>query len=163
MIFSLSACNVDFSPVVGNKFLSFWFSLKPGISTVPPCLMFTSLLAITTNVLPFKWRAYAIIWSFLLFFTLSGINEPLVVIENVNISKDQIALMKRNTLKITLPNSKLSFIKFGSSEEEFNELYSSTGYINVNILGRCDINSWNDSPQIRIVDYEIVKKSQYYF
>lgn len=92
-----------------------------------------------------------------------GINEPLVVIENVNISKDQITLMKRNTLKITLPNSKLSFIKFGSSEEEFNELYSSTGYINVNILGRCDINSWNDSPQIRIVDYEIVKKSQYYF
>ena len=40
---------------------------------------------------------------------------------------------KNPTLKITLPNG-ISLIKFKSSEEEFNNLYSE-GYITINAVG----------------------------
>lgn len=92
-----------------------------------------------------------------------GISEPFVVIENVNITKNNIALMKRNTLKITLPNEKMSFIKFGSSEEEYEKLCAAAGCTTIDIVGTCEINSWDNSPQIKIVDYEIVRQLDYYF
>ena len=70
---------------------------------------------------------------------------------------------KNPTLKITLPNG-ISLIKFKSSEEEFNNLYSE-GYITINAVGRCEQNIWNGnvSAQVILEDYEIVKKQQYYF
>ena len=42
------------------------------------------------------------------------------------------------TLKITLPN-KVAMIKFGSSEDEYNKLLSE-GYMEMNIIGRCEAN-----------------------
>ena len=42
------------------------------------------------------------------------------------------------TLKITLPN-KISFIKFGSSQEEYEKLLTD-GYIEINVVGRCNSN-----------------------
>lgn len=42
------------------------------------------------------------------------------------------------TLKITLPN-KISLIKFGSSEEEYYNLLTE-GYIQLNVVGRCNAN-----------------------
>ena len=53
--------------------------------------------------------------------------------------KDNIILMSKDknpTLKITLPN-KIALIKFGSSQEEYEKLYSSEGCVNVNIVGKC--------------------------
>ena len=95
-----------------------------------------------------------------------GIEEPYIAIENIKVSKDNIVLMSRDknpTLKITLPNG-ISLIKFKSSEEEFNNLYSE-GYITINVIGRCEQNVWNGnvSAQVILEDYEIVKKQQYYF
>ncbi len=45
---------------------------------------------------------------------------------------------KKPTLKITLPN-KISLIKFGSSQEEYDRLYTD-GYISLNVIGTCNAN-----------------------
>lgn len=94
------------------------------------------------------------------------IDESLICVENLKITKDNLTLMspdKKPTLKITLPN-KLSFIKFGSSQEEYQKLLSD-GYIEVNVIGRCNANEWNGNvtPQILIDDYEIIGQSKYNF
>ena len=50
-----------------------------------------------------------------------GVEEPLIAIENVKVTKEQLTLMARDrnpTLKITLPNG-MSLIKFRSSDEEY--------------------------------------------
>ena len=96
-----------------------------------------------------------------------GVEEPMIVIENVKVTKDNITLMARDrnpTLKITLPNG-MSLIKFRSSDEEYNELYSELGCVTLNIVGRCERNEWNGNitPQILCETYEIVGKTDYYF
>ena len=49
---------------------------------------------------------------------------------------------KSPTLKITLPGN-LTLIKFKSSQEEFDRLYSDEGCVTVNIIGTCNLNEWN--------------------
>lgn len=94
-----------------------------------------------------------------------NIEEPLILLENLKIYKHNLQLLKRNTLKISIPDSDIEIIKFGSSEEEFRSLYSENGYVSINLIGRCSINEWNGSitPQIELVDYDIVSTQQYYF
>lgn len=96
-----------------------------------------------------------------------GVDEPKIVIENINVTKDNLKLMspdQRPTLKITLPNG-MSLIKFGSSSEEYESLYSELGCVSINVIGRCERNIWNGiiSPQINIEQYEIVGRTNYYF
>ena len=96
-----------------------------------------------------------------------GLEEPLIAIENVKVHNSSIQLMSRDknpTLKITLPNG-LSLLKFRSSVEEYESLYSDTGCVTINIVGKCERNIWNGiiSPQIILEDYEVVGKTQYYF
>ena len=93
-------------------------------------------------------------------------DESLICVENLKVTKDNLTLMspdKKPTLKITLPN-KLSFIKFGSSQEEYDNLCTD-GYIEINVIGRCNANEWNNivTPQILIIDYEIIGQSKYNF
>lgn len=96
-----------------------------------------------------------------------GLPEPQVAIETIQVRSTNLQLMspdKKPTLKITLPGG-LTLIKFGSSQEEYESLYSETGCITINVVGTCNLNEWNGnfSPQIIIEDYEIVNKSAYYF
>ena len=96
-----------------------------------------------------------------------GLPQPYVAIENITVSANNLTLMspdKSPTLKIVLPGN-LSLIKFKSNKEEYDNLYSETGCVIINIVGTCNINEWmgNISPQIYIEDYEIIKKSAYYF
>ena len=96
-----------------------------------------------------------------------GLSEPQVAIENVNVRSNNLTLMspdKKPTLRITLPGG-LTLVKFRSSQEEYDSLYSDTGCITLNIVGTCNLNEWNGnfSPQIIIEDYEIISKSAYYF
>lgn len=96
-----------------------------------------------------------------------GVDEPLIAIEGINIHNGSITLMSKDkhpTLKITLPNG-MSLIKFGSSEEEYNNLYSDLGCVKINIVGKCERNIWNGmiSPQIIIEEYEVIERTQYYF
>ena len=96
-----------------------------------------------------------------------GVDEPLIAIEHINVYGGNVTLMsadKNPTLKITLPNG-TSLIKFKSSQEEYEKLYSEVGCITINIVGKCERNIWNGivSPQIIIEDYEIVGEQKYYF
>lgn len=93
--------------------------------------------------------------------------EPLVAVKGLTITKDMITLMspdKKPTLKITLPNN-ISLIKFNSSQEEYEKLFSEDGYVAIDLVGKCNKNEWQGyvNPQIFIEDYEIVDSSQYYF
>jgi single-stranded-DNA-specific exonuclease len=93
-----------------------------------------------------------------------GVEEPLVLIKNLPVTKDKLTLMKGNTLKIQLDNG-CSLIRFKSSEEEYNALYSDLGCVRINVVGRCDKNVWNGrtTAQIKVVDIEIVSEEPYYF
>lgn len=94
-------------------------------------------------------------------------DEAYIAIEDLKVSKEMITLMGKDkgkpTLKITLPN-KISLIKFGSSEEEYDSLITE-GYIKLNIIGRCNQNIWMGrvSPQIFIEDFEETGRNKYNF
>lgn len=96
-----------------------------------------------------------------------NVSEPYIVIENINLTKDNIMLMspdKKPTLKIKLANG-VDLIQFGYTKEKFESIDPKDGCIKVNIVGRCEQNNWNGiiTPQIIIEDLEIVNKQQYYF
>ncbi len=96
-----------------------------------------------------------------------GIEEPYIAIENLKVTKDNITLMSRDknpTLKITLPNG-VSLIRFKSSEEEYEKLYSDLGCVKINVVGQCRKNEYygQTTAQIEIVEYEIVGGQSYYF
>ena len=96
-----------------------------------------------------------------------SIDEPLIVIENLNVHKDNISLMsadKNPTLKIQLNNG-VSLIKFKFSKEEFETLKREEGSVVMNIIGKCAINEWNGriTPQLLIEDYEVIGAQKYYF
>jgi len=97
-----------------------------------------------------------------------GVDEAYVAIVGLKVTSDNIQLLSRDrnpTLKISLMNGRLSLIKFGSSLEEFEKLAVETGYVEIEVCGKCSINEWNGniSPQIMIDKYEIVAKADYYF
>lgn len=96
-----------------------------------------------------------------------NIDEPLIAIEHVNVTKDMVTLMSRDknpTLKIQLGNG-VACIKFRSNEDEYESLCSENGCVTLNIVGRPEVNRYYDSvtPQLLIVDYEIINKQEYYF
>ena len=96
-----------------------------------------------------------------------NIDEPLIAVEHIAVTKNMISLMSRDknpTLKIQLPNG-VTCIKFKSSEEELDNLYSESGCVTINLVGKTEVNRYFNSvtPQIIIVDYEIINKQSYYF
>ena len=91
-----------------------------------------------------------------------GIDEPLIAIKNISITKNNINLFG-STLKIMLPDN-VALVKFKSSQEEFDSLYPGEGCNIIDVVGRCMRNSgWDDGPEIIIQDYNIVRKQEYYF
>lgn len=92
--------------------------------------------------------------------------EPLITIENITIKKDNIYRLgeKKDTIKIILPNG-IELIKFKSSDEEYQLLYSDLGCVIINVVGKCSINTWagETTAQILIEDFEIAKREKYYF
>lgn len=94
-------------------------------------------------------------------------DEPMIAISNVRITKDMVTLMspdKSPTLKISLPNN-ISLIKFNSSQEEYEKFISEEGWIKVDFIGRCNANKYRDHvyPQVIIEDFQIVDSCQYFF
>ena len=90
------------------------------------------------------------------------VDEPLVAIKNVSITKDNLNLFG-STLKIGLPDN-ISIVKFKSSQDEFDALNPGEGCIIIDVVGRCMRNTgWDNEPQIILEDYEIVRKQEYYF
>ena len=141
IIYSNNAlANYDFSPQYKVDFIYDQFNIK------------------SKDIL--EIAGYDMLWG-------QGVAEPKIVIENINLTKNMVQLMSPNqrpTLKITLPQG-ISLIKFGSSNEEYEALYSELGCVTINVVGRCEKNVWNGtiSPQINIEQYEIVNRTNYYF
>ena len=82
-----------------------------------------------------------------------GVEEPKIALTGVRLTAGNMHLMgaKKNTWKITT-DSNLSMIKFGGSEEEFDNLIEPYGSVTIDLVGTCEINDWNDAPQINIID-----------
>lgn len=91
-------------------------------------------------------------------------DEALVAIQGIQITKEMITMMKSNTVKITLPNG-VAMIKFRMPDEEYNKLVSENGYVEINAVARCNKNEWNGniSAQLLLEDYEIVGQCAYVF
>lgn len=104
------------------------------------------------------------------FFTLmdykylygQAVEEPLVVVEDVVLTKDSLKVMKANTIKFSLTGN-VEAIKFKVSDQELDNLSTSTGCVVINVLGVVEKNSWNNLPQLIVRDIEIINKQEYYF
>ena len=95
------------------------------------------------------------------------VKEPKIAIKNINVTKNNIVLMSKDknpTIKITLPNG-IALLKFKSNEEEFENLFSKSGCVVIDVVGTCAINEWNGkiTPQIFIENYNIIKRQEYFF
>ena len=93
----------------------------------------------------------------------NGVPEPLVGLQNFQISKSQLMLMspdKNPTLKIKMKNGNTALIKFHMSKEAFNEI-APNDYTDaiIDAVGTCTINEWNGNltPQILLKDFEVKK------
>ena len=91
-------------------------------------------------------------------------DESLIAIHGLQITKEMLTMMASNTVKITLPNG-VSMIKFRMPDEEYNKLYSENGYVEIDVIGKCNCNDWggNKYAQILIEDYKIVGSCAYVF
>lgn len=94
------------------------------------------------------------------------IDEPYIAIKGLKLNKENVILMSPNknpTLKFVLKNG-VCIIKFKASEEEYYE-YAADGYVEVDIVGKCQINKWlgNVTPQIIVEQIEVKDRKDYYF
>lgn len=96
--------------------------------------------------------------------------EALVAVRGLKITGSMLTLMspdKNPTLKITIPTTdgSVAILKFKSSQEEYDKLYSRDGYNEIDLVGTCNSNEWmgNITPQIFIKDYVITDSNNYYF
>ncbi len=84
--------------------------------------------------------------------------EALVAIEGITVTPADIAVYKKTTttLKITIPNTNISIMKFFASQEDCD--FFSEGTHTINVVGTCSANEWcgNMSAQIMLTDYEVV-------
>lgn len=97
------------------------------------------------------------IWS-------SSVDEPLIAVKGIKISKGMLNFYKENTIKISLTND-VALMIFNTNREEYEKLYSEDGFIEINAVCKCNKNEWNGrvSAQLFIEDYEIVDSCAYIF
>ena len=97
----------------------------------------------------------------------SELDEALIAINGLKVTKEMVTVYRKkdNTLKISLNNG-VSIMKFGASDELCEKLTdNNTGFIEMDICGKCNSNEWNGAvtPQIFIEDYIIIDSNKYYF
>ena len=76
------------------------------------------------------------------------VDEPLIGLNNVKILPEQVNIYRTrgNTIRINLGD--LNLIKFFASEEQCEQLENINGWIIINIIGRADINKWQDNSEM---------------
>ena len=82
---------------------------------------------------------------------------------NFKVTDSNFQIMKNNTFKFNLPNG-LSIIKFSGTDEQA-EKFTTTGYLEINAICKCNANEWNGRvyPQLIMQNYQIIDSSKYYF
>lgn len=97
-----------------------------------------------------------------------GVPEPMVVVEKVPVSRDNIRLMGKGTIRIDIPGHLTNCIKFGGEaiyDMITAYLTDADTVVEVNICGVCALNEWNGrvTPQIQIKDCEIASLPKWNF
>ena len=95
----------------------------------------------------------------------TGVDEPLIALEGLRLYGPKLNLYgvaKGNPTLVYNLDDGVGVIKFKSSEQEYENLYSELGYVIINAVGNCMRNN-RGFPQIKIVDYEIIGRKDYYF
>ena len=89
----------------------------------------------------------------------TGIEEPIVAIENIEISTDDCMVMGKNQDTVAFMYSGVKYCKFKCSEDDELLMFArglSDEYVTLNIVGKCSINEYKGgyTPQVIIDDYE---------
>lgn len=89
------------------------------------------------------------------------VDEPYIAIKGLKVNKDNIVMMKSNTVKI---KAGIDIIRFRMSDEEYEKL-NVEGFVEINAICRCNLNEWQGyiSPQCFLEDYEIIDSAKYFF
>lgn len=108
----------------------------------------------------FNIASYNDIWG-------QQLNEPMIAFTNIPVTKDNIAFLGSNerTLRITLPEKRTNMIKFNIKDAEKTLLDPGEGVLTMTVIGKCELNHYmgNATPQIKIEDYDIVRRSAWDF
>ena len=94
-----------------------------------------------------------------------GISEPLVAVEGVTVSTDEIAIMGKDKNSISFFADGVKYCKFKlSQDDELLELANEASgeEIKLNVVGKCSINDYGGKrvAQMIIDDYEVLDKSE---
>lgn len=83
--------------------------------------------------------------------------RPYIYITDIPVSNDNFMVMKSNTLKYSLPS--VNIIQFGGTEEEIDR-FKNSQVTYINAICKCCANEWMGrvSPQLQMIDYEVIKK-----
>ena len=95
------------------------------------------------------------------------IDESKIAVEHIKLSPDMVTVYDKKgyTIKINLPSGAAAML-FNAKEEDVLKLQTNnSGYVELNIIGKCNMNEWNNNitPQIFIEDYEIIDSNKYFF
>ena len=95
------------------------------------------------------------------------IDEPFIAIHNLKITPDMVTIYDKRGYTIKIKTSSgVDIIKFRATEYDCEVFQTNnTGFIEVDIIGRCSKNEWmgNISPQIFLEDYQVIDSNKYYF
>ena len=94
------------------------------------------------------------------------VDEPYLCVEHLKVTSDMVTVYQKrdNTLKISLPNG-ISLMKFKATDEECQKLQNTSGYYEMNVIGRANKNEWmgNITAQLFIQDYQIIDSKEWVF
>ena len=112
-----------------------------------------------TDSLVFEIANWTELWG-------QNLSEPLIAIEKVPANTETFALIGSNqkTMRISHETNKLNFIKFNLKDEEKDALQRNEAF-NLNIVGKFVLNNYMGviTPQVQIVDYEIINTRKWDF
>ncbi|PAD70574.1 single-stranded-DNA-specific exonuclease RecJ [Bacillus sp. 7586-K] len=95
------------------------------------------------------------------------VEEPLIAVKDIEVNSNEIYLNGKTSKTIKFIYRGIEFIKFFSSEEEWESLVNKGEMLVLDVVGNCAINIYKDkkTPQIVIEDYEVTKtkKKQFIF
>ena len=88
----------------------------------------------------------------------TNIQEPLIYIENVKVSTQNIKLMGEGKNTIKIETDEVDFIRFKSNEEMYSNMVDWKDEVILNIVGRASINEYNGklTGQIFVDEWEVL-------
>jgi single-stranded-DNA-specific exonuclease len=88
----------------------------------------------------------------------TNIQEPLMYIENLKVSTQDVKLMGTDKNTIKIETDEVDFIKFKSNEEVYSNMVDWKDEVVLNIVGRASINEYNGklTGQIFVDEWEVI-------